>query len=187
MRYDTTLKEIIQAGAPQLWQMLMGEEPVEYLTVEFPSVKIRKPDFVGRLPSGALAHLELQGDNDDDMEWRELEYYYVLHKLYGQPPMQPPAITPQGYPYAPPPGYPYPMPTQPGYAPTPYGYAPPPGYPGAPPGYPYAPPLGYPSAPQAGYTPTPYQLGQPERCGIEGNSVHLWRVHEPKIASVWLA
>jgi hypothetical protein len=49
---------------------------------------MRKPDLVGRLQSGALAHLELQGDNDDDMEWRELEYYYLLHRLYGQPPMQ---------------------------------------------------------------------------------------------------
>ncbi len=63
---------------------------------------------------------------------------------YGQPPMQPPAVS--GYPYAPPPGYPYPVPPQPGYTPAPYGYAPPPGYP-------YAPPPGYP--PNAfGYPPT---------------------------------
>ena len=62
---------------------------------------------------------------------------------YGQPPMQPPAVS--GYPYAPPPGYPYPMPPAPGYAPAPYGFGPPPGYP-------YAPPPGYP--PNAfGYPP----------------------------------
>lgn len=67
MRYDTTLKEILQAGAPRLWELLLGEQPREFLTVELPSVKMRKPDFVVWLESGALAHLEIQGDNLDDM------------------------------------------------------------------------------------------------------------------------
>ncbi len=88
MRYDTTLKEILQAGTPRLWELLLGEQPKEFLTVELPSVKMRKPDFVVWLESGALAHLEIQGDNDDEMEWRELEYYQYLNRLFGVPPIQ---------------------------------------------------------------------------------------------------
>ncbi len=88
MRYDTTLKEMLQAGAPRLWELLLGEQPREFLTVELPSVKMRKPDFVAWLESGAFAHLEMQSDNDDEMEWRELEYYHWLNRLYGVPPLQ---------------------------------------------------------------------------------------------------
>jgi hypothetical protein len=58
------------------------------LTVELPSVQMRKPDFVARLSDGAIVHLELQGDNDATMVWRELEYYLLLYKLFGRPPLQ---------------------------------------------------------------------------------------------------
>jgi predicted transposase YdaD len=88
MRYDETLKELLQLGTPQLWQTLAGQMPQEFLTVEFPSVRLRKPDFLARLASGALFHLELQGDNDTTMEWRELEYYLLIYRLLGQPPLQ---------------------------------------------------------------------------------------------------
>ncbi len=88
MKYDVTLKELLQAGAPLLWQRLASEQPVEFLTVELPSVQLRKPDFLARLESGALFHLELQGDNDVKMEWRELEYYLLIYKVLEQPPIQ---------------------------------------------------------------------------------------------------
>ncbi len=88
MKYDVTLKELLQAGAPLLWQRLASEQPTEFLTVELPSVQMRKPDFLARLESGALFHLELQGDNDVKMEWRELEYYLLIYKVFEQPPIQ---------------------------------------------------------------------------------------------------
>lgn len=88
MRYDTTLKELLQYGTPQLWQLIFGQQVREILTVELPSVRIRKPDFVAWLESGVLAHVDLQSDNDDTMEWRELEYYLLLTGLYKQPPLQ---------------------------------------------------------------------------------------------------
>lgn len=88
MRYDTTLKELLQYGTPQLWQLIFGQQVREILTVELPSVKLRKPDFVAWLESGVLAHVDLQSDNDDTMEWRELEYYLLLLRLYNQPPVQ---------------------------------------------------------------------------------------------------
>ncbi|MEK7830291.1 MAG: DUF4351 domain-containing protein [Acidobacteriota bacterium] len=88
MKYDVTLKEILQAGAPKFWQALAGEQPAEFLTVELPSVQIRKPDLLARLEGGALFHLELQSDNESEMEWRELEYYVFIYRLCGQPPIQ---------------------------------------------------------------------------------------------------
>src|SRR3989442_9638489 len=88
MRYDTTLKELLQSGTPQLWQMLLGQQPQEFLTVELPSVQMRRPDFLARLESGALLHLEWQGENETAMAWRGVEYYLLIYRLYRQPPLQ---------------------------------------------------------------------------------------------------
>ena len=88
MKYDATLKELLQAGTPGLWSALGLQPPEELLTVEFPSVRMRKPDFLGRFDKGALIHLEVQGDNDSGMEWRELEYYLMIYRLLEQPPIQ---------------------------------------------------------------------------------------------------
>lgn len=88
MRYDTTLKELLQAGTPQLWSALIGQPVREFLTVELPSVQMRKPDFLARLDDGVILHLEIQSDNDRKMEWRELEYYQWIYRLYERPPMQ---------------------------------------------------------------------------------------------------
>jgi hypothetical protein len=62
--------------------------PDEFINVELPSVRLRKPDLIGRLPGGALLHLELQGDNETNMEWREIEYYVMISRLLGKPPIQ---------------------------------------------------------------------------------------------------
>jgi hypothetical protein len=60
----------------------------EFLTVEFPGVRLRKPDFLGRLENNDLVHLEWQGDNEERMEWRELEYYQLICDLFQQQPIQ---------------------------------------------------------------------------------------------------
>lgn len=88
MRYDTTLKELLQSGTPQLWQALLGQQPREFLTVELPSVQMRRPDFLARFGEGAIFHLELQGENEKAMVWRELEYYSLIYRLFQQPPIQ---------------------------------------------------------------------------------------------------
>ena len=87
-QYDITVKELLQAAPPKLLQLLMGKQPVEILTVEFPKVRMRRPDFVARTESGDIEQLEVQSDNDDDMEWRMLDYYPLLRKLFGRPPIQ---------------------------------------------------------------------------------------------------
>lgn len=58
------------------------------LNIELASVRLRKPDLLARLVNGALLHLELQADNDDEMDWRELEYYTLLYRQLGEPPVQ---------------------------------------------------------------------------------------------------
>lgn len=82
MRYDTTLKEICQTLPQILLQLLVGQEAVELLTIEFPSVKKRLPDLVVRLKNGSILHLELQSHIDERMVWRILEYYMLIRNLY---------------------------------------------------------------------------------------------------------
>ena len=88
MRYDTTLKTLFQSPPPQLLQLLIGGQAREMLTVEYPTVQMRRPDLVVRLTDGRLYHLELQSTNDPAMPWRMLEYFYLLCQAYGQPPYQ---------------------------------------------------------------------------------------------------
>lgn len=88
MRYDTTLKLLFQAPPQQLLRLLVGGQAGQMLTVEYPTVRIRRPDLVARLTDGRLYHLELQSDNDGDMRWRMLEYYGLLSQQYGQEPIQ---------------------------------------------------------------------------------------------------
>ncbi|MGE3541256.1 MAG: DUF4351 domain-containing protein [Candidatus Tectimicrobiota bacterium] len=88
MRYDTTLKTLFHAPPQQLLRLLVGGQAREMLTVEYPTVRIRRPDLVVRLTDGRLYHLELQSDNEAAMPWRMLEYYGLLYQHYGQQPLQ---------------------------------------------------------------------------------------------------
>ncbi|MBI3653391.1 MAG: DUF4351 domain-containing protein [Acidobacteria bacterium] len=88
MKYDTTLKELFQSPPRRLLELLVGAQPVELLTVEYPAVRMRKPDLIARLSDGRIHHLELQSENDDDMNWRMLEYYAPIFKLTGLQPVQ---------------------------------------------------------------------------------------------------
>ena len=88
MRYDTTLKALFQTPPQELLRLLVGGQAREMLTVEYPSVRLRRPDLVVRLTDGRLYHLELQSTNDPTMPWRMLDYYSLLHQHYGQAPQQ---------------------------------------------------------------------------------------------------
>ncbi len=87
MRYDTTLKEIFNALPQTLLKLLVGQEGVELLTIEFPAVKKRLPDLVVRLANGSLFHLELQSD-PEMMSWRMLEYYVLIRGLHPVVPLK---------------------------------------------------------------------------------------------------
>lgn len=88
MRYDTTLKELFQTPPLRLLALLTGAQPIELLTVEYPAVKLRRPDLVFRLPDGVVHHLELQGTNDEAMDWRMLDYYAPLYRQFQSEPVQ---------------------------------------------------------------------------------------------------
>ena len=53
------------------------------LTVEYPTVQMRRPDLVVRLTDGRLYHLELQSTNDPAMPWRMLEYLAYCASIMG--------------------------------------------------------------------------------------------------------
>jgi predicted transposase YdaD len=88
MRYDATLKELFQGAPVRLLELLTGSPPGEILNVEHPSVRFRRPDLVLRLVDGRLYHLELQVTNDSEMPWRMLDYYALLTRHFGEPPLQ---------------------------------------------------------------------------------------------------
>jgi hypothetical protein len=88
MRYDTTLKELFQTPPLRLLSLLAKTPAVELLTVEYPAVKMRRPDLVYRLPNGAIHQLELQSENDGAMDWRMLDYYPPLYRQFKREPMQ---------------------------------------------------------------------------------------------------
>jgi len=88
MRYDTTLKALFQAPPQELLRLLVGGQAREMLTVEYPSVRLRRPDLVVRLTDGRLYHLELQSTNDPTMPWRMVDYYSLLRQHHGQAPRQ---------------------------------------------------------------------------------------------------
>ena len=89
MRYDTTLKTLFQAPPQQLLRLLVGGQAREMLTIEYPTVRMRRPDLVVRLTDGRLYHLELQSDNDASMPWRMLvepgRNYPSLYTVNGRP------------------------------------------------------------------------------------------------------
>ncbi len=88
MQYDATLKELLHSPPQRLLFLLTGQEATELLTVEYPTVQMRRPDLVARLADGTLFHLELQSGNDMEMPRRMLEYYVLLWRQYGQRPRQ---------------------------------------------------------------------------------------------------
>lgn len=72
------------SGSPiRLLELIAGAQPIELLTVEYPAVKMRRPDLVFRLPNGEMRHIELQSGNDHAMDWRMLEYYPLLYRQFG--------------------------------------------------------------------------------------------------------
>jgi len=88
VRYDTTLKDLLWLGAPALLRQVAGAAAVSLDATEYPSTRARRPDFVARLETGGLFHLELQGAADADMAWRMLEYYGLISRQNGGTPLQ---------------------------------------------------------------------------------------------------
>ncbi|HUQ93172.1 MAG TPA: DUF4351 domain-containing protein [Bryobacteraceae bacterium] len=87
MRYDITLKELLQSEPLRLVEQLAGAAVSEWINVEVPR-QMARMDLNARLTDGTLFHLELQGDNDGDIGMRMLGYYAAHWKWSGVPPRQ---------------------------------------------------------------------------------------------------
>src|SRR5258707_1504913 len=88
MHFDTTLKALFQASRLRLLESLTHAAVREWINVEIPNTRMSKLDLVAWLTDGRLYHLELQSGNDPDMDRRMVEYYLLLWRRYGVPPVQ---------------------------------------------------------------------------------------------------
>ena len=86
--FDVALKEIFQTIGTSLTVKLAGADPAEWLNVELPETRNPRADFVCRLVTGLLFHLEFASYNDVELIWRMLDYLSMLRKKYGQVPGQ---------------------------------------------------------------------------------------------------
>jgi predicted transposase YdaD len=87
-RFDTVLKEMFLESPLLLAEELGGSPVREWLSIEFPRTRNPRADLVGRMEDGRLLHLELQGRNDAEMEWRALDYYGLIYRQTGTAPFQ---------------------------------------------------------------------------------------------------
>ncbi|MBF0464265.1 MAG: hypothetical protein HQK88_05200 [Nitrospirae bacterium] len=60
-------------------KILTGFETAKFLDVQFPEIKYRQPDLLIELPDDSLFHMEMQAQNDNDMDCRELDYFCVIY------------------------------------------------------------------------------------------------------------
>ena len=86
--FDVALKELFQSVGTSLTEKFAGAAAEEWLNVELPETKTLRADFVCRLTTGALFHIEFQSYNDVDLIWRMLDYLAAIRKKYGVSPKQ---------------------------------------------------------------------------------------------------
>ncbi len=86
--FDVALKEIFQTIGTNLTEKLAGAAPVEWLNVELPETRNARADFVCRLATGLLFHMEFASYNDVELIWRMLDYRSMLRRKYGTVPRQ---------------------------------------------------------------------------------------------------
>jgi predicted transposase YdaD len=87
-QFDTVLKELILQSPSRLLEQLAGSPIREWLNVELPRTRNARVDLVAWLEDGRLWHLELQSENDDEINWRSLEYYLLIYRQMNVPPVQ---------------------------------------------------------------------------------------------------
>ena len=86
--FDVALKELFQSVGTTLTEKLAGAAPAEWLNVELPSTRSLRADFVCRLTTGSLFHIEFNSYNEAELVWRMLDYLTDLRKKYGSVPRQ---------------------------------------------------------------------------------------------------
>ena len=77
MSYDALLKDIFN-DSPMLLQQLSDAPITRFLSVEFSSIKQRRPDLLAECLNAPPLHIEIQTHNDHTMSQRMLEYYLLI-------------------------------------------------------------------------------------------------------------
>ncbi|MBF0137826.1 MAG: hypothetical protein HQL65_16470, partial [Magnetococcales bacterium] len=62
-QYDTTIKDLLEHFPQRLLQILIGQQAVQLLPVEFASTQKRIPDLIFLLKNDTIFHLESNLDN----------------------------------------------------------------------------------------------------------------------------
>ncbi len=88
MRFDETLKELLQSTHARLLENLAGSAIRRWLNVEFPRTQLRRVDLPAELENGELFHLELQTRNDGNIGRRLLEYRLLIEEQFARSPVQ---------------------------------------------------------------------------------------------------
>ncbi len=88
VRFDETLKELLQSTHARLLENLAGSAIRRWLNVEFPRTQLRRVDLLAELENGELFHLELQTRNDGNIGRRLLEYRLLIEEQFARSPVQ---------------------------------------------------------------------------------------------------
>ncbi|MEO5348377.1 MAG: hypothetical protein H7836_01850 [Magnetococcus sp. YQC-3] len=80
-QYDTTFKDLFKNPPQRLLQVLVGQQAVAILPVEFASTQKRVPDLVFQMEDDSLFHTELHSKSEN-MDWRMLMFYTFIRQQY---------------------------------------------------------------------------------------------------------
>ncbi|MEO5334340.1 MAG: hypothetical protein H7839_20180, partial [Magnetococcus sp. YQC-5] len=80
-QYDTTFKDLFKHPPQRLLQVLVGQQAVAMLPVEFASTQKRVPDLVFQMEDDSLFHTELHSKSEN-MDWRMLMFYTFIRQQY---------------------------------------------------------------------------------------------------------
>lgn len=90
MRYDTTLKALLEQPPETLLRLLLGEKVrvSRMLPTELPLIQGSRPDLILELEDGRIVHIELQAQPDQGFTTRMLRYWERLYVKYDRAPVQ---------------------------------------------------------------------------------------------------
>jgi predicted transposase YdaD len=82
--YDSTLKLLLQASAPETLLALTGTVAKRWLNVELPKIQNLRIDLLGETADDGLIHIEIQSTNDDQMALHMAEYCLAIYRRHGR-------------------------------------------------------------------------------------------------------
>ena len=82
IKIDITLRDVISKLPQNFIQLLTNKKGVKLLDTSLPEVKDKRADLIVEMEDKSIFHLELQTFNDNNMNYRMLEYYLLIRKKF---------------------------------------------------------------------------------------------------------